>query len=245
MNKQNTTLRRWALVIMAGFVAWHMFATFLWISPNTPLRDVVPKAVLHGYMSPLFSQAWSVFAPEPINADYYLDVRAQIETDGEITTTEWVRPTDVEASLVRHNLAPSRAGVLATDITNELYSEFRDLEDDVEEVVGWNWHEEDWSSRLAARLDDEGAVVSYIRAERFVNAYATQVAYAVWGDDVIRIQYKVSRHPVIPFAERDNPEAERPEPITQFYGWRGVSENEGQSREQFRDYFCAAPRSLC
>lgn len=245
MNKQNKTLRRWVMVVMAGFVAWHMFATFLWISPNTPLRDVVPKAVLYGYMSPLFSQAWSVFAPEPINADYYLDVRAQLETDGEVTTTEWVRPTDVEASLVQYNLTPPRAGVLAADITGELYSAFRELEDESTEVVGWNWHEDNWSSRLGARLEEEGAAGSYVEAERLANAYATQVAYAVWGDDVLRIQYKVSRHPVIPFAERDNPNAERPEPISQFYGWRGVIENDGQSRDQFRDYFCAAPLGIC
>ncbi|WP_298041356.1 DUF5819 family protein [uncultured Microbacterium sp.] len=233
---------------MGLFVIWHIFATFLWVAPASPLREVVPKSALRGYMSPLFGQSWSVFAPSPINGDYYLDIRAQVKNgDGDESVTDWVRATDVETSWIRHNLTPPRSAGLAVDVTRGLYTEYKDLDESSQELVGLNWHKDAWNERLAERLTAESsnAPDKYLEAEERVAAYATQVAYAVWGDDVDKVQFRVSRQAVIPFSQRNNPEATRPEPVSQDYGWRGLIEYDGQSRDQFRDYFCSAPIGVC
>ena len=245
MTQQNVAVRRGVLAALALLVVWRLFATFLWVAPRSEAREVVPDGVLSAYMLPLFGQSWSVFAPDPIQADYHLDVRALVETDGEQTTTDWVRPTDAELSLAHHNLFPPRAAKVASDHTTALYSAYRDLDDEDLEAVGWDWFEGDWSARLAERLEGQGVSSRYIDAERIVAAYATQVAHAVWGDDVIRVQFRVSRQAVIPFDQRNAPDAERPDPVVQTYGWRGLIENEGQSRDDFRAYFCAVPRGVC
>jgi hypothetical protein len=75
-------------------------------------------------------------------------------------------------------------------------------------------------------------------AEHLATAYATQVAYAIWGADaVVEVQYRVSRQNVVPFAQRNNPNAQRPDPTFSTTGWRLPIEEEGQSREDFADVF--------
>lgn len=82
------------------FTAWHVFAWFLWIAPVSPLREVVPGKLLTQYMIPFFGQSWSVFAPEPINGDNRMLVRAVVRENGADKTTEWVNVTDVETQLM-------------------------------------------------------------------------------------------------------------------------------------------------
>ena len=85
------------LYIAMALTGFHLFASFLWIAPSSTLREVIPGNLLSQYMIPMWGQSWSVFAPEPINGDYYFDVRAVVSTpDGGEETTDWVRATDVE-----------------------------------------------------------------------------------------------------------------------------------------------------
>ena len=96
-KKTHPALKRTIMVIAMALTGFHLFATFLWIAPSSALREVIPGDLLSKYMIPMWGQSWSVFAPEPINGDYYFDVRAVVSTpDGGEETTDWVRATDVE-----------------------------------------------------------------------------------------------------------------------------------------------------
>ena len=239
---------RICMVIALVMTAWHIAASFLWIAPAGPARDAVPGDALRSYMLPMYGQSWSVFAPAPINGDHRLDIRAVVVEDGEERVTDWVRATDVEISLSRHNLFPPRAANLALNVTSAHKRAFDDLNDDHEVVVDLNYFEEDWQARLEENLksyDGEMAVDAYLETEEELTAYATQVAYAVWGDDVARVQFQTTRQNVIPFAERNEPDAEKPPLQVVNTGWRGLVERDGQSREQFADYFCSAPEDVC
>src|SRR5699024_11883296 len=98
------------------FTAFHVFATFLCIAPYAALREVVPVNALQNYMIPMFVQIWSVFAPEPINGDYRLQIRAVVTTDGEAHETEWVDATAAELTMHMHNLFPPRAAMTSNDV---------------------------------------------------------------------------------------------------------------------------------
>ncbi|MGO3175577.1 MAG: DUF5819 family protein, partial [Microbacterium gubbeenense] len=50
---------------LALVTAWHVFASFLWIAPWAPIRELVGQDRLASYMLPMLGQSWSVFAPEP------------------------------------------------------------------------------------------------------------------------------------------------------------------------------------
>jgi len=47
----------------------------------------------------------------------------------------------------------------------------------------------------------------------------------------------VSRQNIIPFAQRHNPDAVRPDPTVVLPGWRGLIVEEGQSDKNFADVF--------
>lgn len=243
-------LKRILVLIAVALTGWHLFATFLWVAPRSELRDVVPGDALREYMLPMFSQSWSVFAPTPISGDYYFEVRAAVEQDGELEVTEWVRASDVEQSLATYRPFPPRAAKGGFNQARAFYVEWQDLQTDAKEIARLNYYKgEDWSDRLRTGLlsqtEATADVENYLQEERRSLAYATQVALAVWGEDVERIQFKASRQAIIPWSQRDDPEVERPEPRVSNPGWRGLVVEEGQSQEAFTDYFCAAPMEVC
>lgn len=86
--------------------------------------------------------------------------------------------------------------------------------------------------------DENPSTAAYMAEEHLSTAYATQVAYAIWGADaVVKVQYRVSRQNVIPYKDRNDPSAQRPDPTFSTTGWRLPIEEEGQSRENFANTF--------
>lgn len=223
------------------FTLWHVFASFLWIAPYSALREIPTQQVLSGYMLPMFGQSWSVFAPEPINGDYHFNVRATITVDGEEVETGWVSATDVELSMIQYNLFPPRAGIQSSEVASGQMNAYNKLNDQQKAVIALDFAKDDWEDwmvRSFDKLEEKGpSTVEYMKAEHLATAYATQVAYAIWGDDVVKVQYRVSRQNVVPYANRNTPNAQRPEPTFSTTGWRLPIEEKGQSRSDFRDVF--------
>jgi len=222
---------------------WHVLASFLWIAPYSALREIPTQEALTAYMIPLFGQSWSVFAPEPINGDYHFNVRAVIEVDGAEVETGWVSATDVELSMIEYNLFPPRAGVQSSEVASGQMNAYNKLDDDQKAIVALDFDKndgEEWMIRSFDELEGERAsTAAYMNAEHLATTYATQVAYAIWGDDVEKVQYRVSRQNVVPFAQRNNPNAQRPDPTFSTTGWRLPIEEPGQSRDDFTDVFRA------
>lgn len=238
-----TTLKRVAILLGVFFTAWHIFATFLWIAPGSGLRQVVPGTMLHDYMIPMHGQSWSVFAPNPINGDYRLQVRAVVGEGAQAEETEWVDATAAEVTMLTHNLFPPRASNSAMDVASRFKGAYDKLNDGQQDIVALGYYEgDDWRDRLEQALvaqGNESAVPDYLKMERLADAYATQVAYAMWGPDVQQVQFIVSRQNVIPFAERNDPDAERPAVQPAPTGWRGLIVEPGQSQERFAEIFLA------
>lgn len=240
---------RITVVLASLFTVWHVFASFLWISPPSELRNIVPGDALASYMMPWYGQSWSVFAPAPINGDYKFEVRAIIE-DGvdnagmsAYTATDWVDATEAELSMSEYNLFPPRAAMLSTQQATKLLNLWKKLTPKQKEVVALGFYEGDaWLGRMQDTLTEAGGqpqtVTDYIVQERYTAAYATQVANAVWGEGrVSQVQFRVSRQDIIPFEERNDPDAVRPAPEAADTGWRGLIVMPGQSSENFARVF--------
>jgi len=229
---------RVVMIAAALFTAWHILASFLWIAPySASAREIVGQERLSSYMIPMLGQSWSVFAPEPINGDYRFEVRAVV--NGE--ETEWVSASDVELSMIRYHLFTPRAGIVGMDVSSQYKGAWGKLTEDQQGVVGLNYFKEDWEERMETALDAYGAdnVSAYMDQERRATAYATQVAIAIWGDDVERVQYQAIRQNVIPYNQRHDPDAERPGIQYSPSGWRGLIEVDGQSQDAFTKVFRA------
>lgn len=240
-TRRTSRLRRAVVVVLALLAAWQIFASFLWIAPPSGVRQLVPGNLLHGYMIPLQGQSWSVFAPAPINGDYRLQVRAWVSGKDDAYATPWVDATAVELTMFTHHLFPPRAAIQSTELASRFKGAYDKLNADHKVIVKLGYFDgDDWQQRLEKKLDSYGAeanVAAYLKQEHMIDAYATQVAYAMWGDDVTRVQWVVSRRNVVPFAERNDDDVERPDPQIALTGWRGLVEEKGQSREHFRQVF--------
>jgi len=233
------------------FTAWHVFASFLWIAPYSEnAREIAPDGVLTAYMIPFFGQSWSVFAPEPINGDYHFNVRAVIlDANGDEVETGWVSATDVELSMITYNLAPPRAGIQSSELASSYKDAFDRMQAVDKNVIGADFVVDEWEIGLRAALENqalddgideatrEARIDELLAEERRSTAYATQVAKAIWGEDVQRVQYRVSRQNIVPFEDRHNPEAKRPDPMVVLPGWRGPVVEPGQNEGNFASVF--------
>ncbi|PDQ34662.1 MAG: hypothetical protein B5766_10060 [Candidatus Lumbricidophila eiseniae] len=232
-------------VTVALFTAWHIFASFLWISPVTPLRDIIPaKGLLTSYMIPWFGQSWSVFAPEPINGNYIFRVRATVkDASGNEQITKWVDATLAEFAMAEYNLFPPRGANLAIHQASLLFGAYGALTDEQKKFTGQDFFTGDvWLGDLYDKMGGQSSATAtdYIVQERYTDAYATQVSLALWGGKdvtVTKVQYDVGRQNVIPFDKRDDPNA-KPEPYQPVItGWRGTIVMPEQSQSDFADTF--------
>ncbi|WP_210603581.1 DUF5819 family protein [Brevibacterium oceani] len=248
--RPRSAVKRTLMVIAMAITGFHLFASFLWIAPSSTLREVIPGDLLSKYMIPMWGQSWSVFAPEPINGDYYFDVRAVIKTDKGEEITQWVRATDVELDHSTYKLFPPRSAGLGIGVASDIKGSWEDLPDDQKAIVKLDYFKGDDSvDRLETKLgeydDPKNTVSSYLESEHTATAYATQVAKAIWGDDVQRVQYQAARRNVVPFADRNDKNAERPDIQPVPVGWRALVTEKHQSQEEFTKYFCSSDEVRC
>lgn len=239
---RRTALMRYVGVIAILLTGFHIFATFLWIAPNTPLRDLVGRDTLRSYMIPMYGQSWSVFAPDPINGNFDFRVRASVAgADGTTTETEWVNAVDVELTMQQHHFFPPRAYTLALSSASKLKTEWDKLGAEGQAVVAKGYFKgEDWHERMEEALRavaDDTVVTNYLKAETVANSYATQVAFALWGKNATTVQFEITRQNILPFDRRHEVDPE-PMPIQKVVtGWRGSLVQPGQSTERFAEIF--------
>lgn len=237
---------RVVLVLVTLVTAFHVFAQFLWIAPASALRELVPGHLLYSWQIPWFGQSWSVFAPDPINGNYHLKVRALVKDASGEHTTQWIDATDAEYELEYHKLLQPRAAALASEQASDYKSAWDDLTERQQEIVSWGYWKGDVPKgrfekalRNAAGDDEDArkAAGRFMSKHAFTLAYATQAARAVWGDDVVRVQFEVYRQNAIPFAERNDPAAQEPPKQYAPTGWRKPFVIAGQSQEAFTKVF--------
>ncbi|PSL36970.1 hypothetical protein CLV49_0573 [Labedella gwakjiensis] len=233
-------LQRIVVVVLVAIAGWHCAATYLWIAPGTAIREALPDGMLSSYMNPLFDQNWSVFAPDPIDGNYALEVRATVIGDGGREVTEWVDATEAEQSMLAGTLLQARAGIVGHKQAMKYYTAYFDLSEEQRGVIADGYFEGEWVERLrSAVIEVEGeseTVWTYLRQEWKATAYATQVARATWGDDVEQVQYRISRSNVVALENRDDPDAV-PAPTYIDSGWRGLVDRKNQSDSAFADVF--------
>ncbi|WP_069813521.1 DUF5819 family protein [Streptomyces sp. TP-A0874] len=96
-----------AALVVAGAVAVHLTMVFLHVAPE----NTVTKrhgALVDAYVYPEFEQNWKLFAPNPLQQNIAVQVRAEVRApDGGISTTGWTDLSAQDGAAIRHNLLPS------------------------------------------------------------------------------------------------------------------------------------------
>lgn len=212
-------------VALAQLVAVSLAA----LPPNRYSEAVAPHTT---YLSPMFTQNWRLFAPNPIAEDRSIRFQGSYRAaDGTQKRTEWVDWTDVELDLIHHRLIGGRAGYVTNKLFsplgaryNSLLGEQRDVADATDEKNPPTWAELR-ESLLTAGPSKPKSTSTYLRYERATIRLATDVLTARWPNRTFdSVRYSVNRQQVTPYESRggskEEREAARPTEIVRFGGWR-------------------------
>ncbi|CAM5734615.1 hypothetical protein SHIRM173S_04518 [Streptomyces hirsutus] len=96
-----------ALGIVAVVVCAHIGMTFLHVAPaNTVSKE--HAETIEDWIYPEFEQNWKLFAPNPLQQDISVQVRAEVLTpDGGVRTTGWYDLSAEDGRAIDGNLLPS------------------------------------------------------------------------------------------------------------------------------------------
>ncbi|MCP3819314.1 DUF5819 family protein [Streptomyces sp. A3M-1-3] len=96
-----------ALAVIGVFACVHLSMVFLHVAPSNTMTKQHGEAI-DGWIYPEFEQNWKLFAPNPLQQNIAVQVRADIRTPGgERRTTGWQDLTARDGARVRHNFFPS------------------------------------------------------------------------------------------------------------------------------------------
>jgi len=82
-------IKMWFSVLLA-FVVFHSTITIFYNLPITPFKSPFNK-VINIYMNPLFTQTWTLFAPNPVSTNIGVEVKFSYENNKK---TEWISFSD-------------------------------------------------------------------------------------------------------------------------------------------------------
>ena len=232
--------RATALVVATVLLA-HFAATFISVAPEDVLSNTVESTAAQ-YMSPLFDQSWSLYAPTPRfvkrNGSPQLIIRARLEDPRtkQLSTTSWLNVSSHEQSQKHDNPFAPRT----TWLTEELVFRMMNARDALSRNqlsltrgdysnAGWRELRADLNRQAGASTDD---IADYVQKERVVAALATQYARARWGPSVRAVQVRC----VFRMIPRFEDQSAGPTTKSDELGWRSTLTFVGQSERLFADY---------
>ncbi|MFI1014591.1 DUF5819 family protein [Streptomyces sp. NPDC020965] len=96
-----------ALALVSAVAAVHVGMVFLHVAPSNTMSKQYGKAV-DAWVYPEFEQNWKLFAPNPLQQNVAVEVKADLRTlDGGRATTDWINLTAKDGEAIRGNLFPS------------------------------------------------------------------------------------------------------------------------------------------
>ncbi|MGW2565619.1 DUF5819 family protein [Streptomyces sp. NPDC001537] len=95
------------LAVVAVLVCVHVGMVFLHVAPSNTLTKAHGKAI-DDWIYPEFEQNWKLFAPNPLQQNIAVQVRAEVEEkNGEVRTTGWYDLSAEDGQAIDGNLVPS------------------------------------------------------------------------------------------------------------------------------------------
>nr|WP_225881969.1 DUF5819 family protein [Streptomyces aureocirculatus] len=95
------------LAVVVATVCVHVGMLFLHVAPSNTVTKEHGRTV-EDWIYPEFEQNWKLFAPNPLQQNVAVEVRAQIRTaDGTSRTTRWYNLSAQDGAAIDHNPLPS------------------------------------------------------------------------------------------------------------------------------------------
>ena len=198
-----------ALLTCLVFTLGHTLMTIVHVAPINPISIAVDPAV-SAYMLPFFQQNWQLFAPEPINSENGILVRAAVRTDdGSETITEFYDLTSPTIQAIyASRLFPPRRTRLIVNIQQLLG--YRDpLAQRLRETLSGDQdlsEDELYNAQLEVFPLTPGEQATHDLAFEMLHSMAIEAAMSQWGEGVTAIQVRLTTNRFPPFSERGSDE---------------------------------------
>jgi uncharacterized protein DUF5819 len=101
-----------AVGALAVYALYHLALVFLFVSPTNTVSEEYDEG-MREYIYPEFEQSWQLFAPNPLQRDVAVEVRAEIREngadggDGGQRITDWISLTEMDLDGIEHHPMPS------------------------------------------------------------------------------------------------------------------------------------------
>ncbi|GGT20861.1 DUF5819 family protein [Streptomyces purpureus] len=96
-----------ALAVVAVLACFHVSMVFLHVAPSNTLTKQNGEAI-DGWVYPEFEQNWKLFAPNPLQQNISVQVRAEVVgAGGTRRTTDWIDLSAEDGAAIRGSLLPS------------------------------------------------------------------------------------------------------------------------------------------
>ncbi|MGW3937207.1 DUF5819 family protein [Streptomyces phaeochromogenes] len=199
-----------ALAVVAVAACVHVGMVFLHVAPSNTVTKQHGQAI-DEWIYPEFEQNWKLFAPNPLQQNIAVQVRADVRAaDGEIRTTRWYDLSALDGAAIDGNLLPSHTQ------QNELrraWDFFVATHDNANRPNGLRGAlSEKYLRRIVVlRLDREqaggrGAVVQQVQ----VRSRTSNVPPPKWSQEQVSDKPIVRVLPWWPVSEADRPAGTRP-----------------------------------
>ncbi|MFI7222581.1 DUF5819 family protein [Nonomuraea angiospora] len=173
--------------------------TFLYVAPWNPVYDRT-SSVVDAYIDPYFGQNWELFAPDPIDYNPRVLVRAKVKDP-----SGWERHTGY-IDIIEPELDKARGTLFASRVARLVGGARQMMTDaDVEPVMPEGTEEDEEAEEEPAEEPDKEFQAQAIQ---HMTVIATLAARAKWGDGVTAVQVRVSDQ-VIPRWEDQDAEIDK------------------------------------
>ncbi|MET9561508.1 DUF5819 family protein [Streptomyces tauricus] len=199
-----------AFALVAVVACAHLGMVFLHVAPSNTVTKQHGQAI-DEWIYPEFEQNWKLFAPNPLQQNIAVQVRAEVKSvDGAVRTTRWYDLSALDGRVIDGNLLPSHTQ------QNELrraWDFFAATHDNTNRPNGLRGDlSERYLRRIAVlRLDREeaggrGAVIQQVQ----VRSRTTNVPPPEWSEEQVSDKPVLRQLPWWPVADTDRAAGTRP-----------------------------------
>lgn len=170
-----------ALGAVAVAACWHLTLVFLHVAPSNTVSKQHAR-MIDGWIYPEFEQNWKLFAPNPLQQNIAVEVRAEVRTDeGRMVTGSWRGLSAEDGAAIRHSLLPSHTQ------QNELrraWDFFTTSHDEDNKSTGERGElAEQYLRRIALARLEPGRVAEGRIVRIQLRAATTEVSAPEWSDE--------------------------------------------------------------
>ncbi|MDR6225753.1 DUF5819 family protein [Desmospora profundinema] len=195
----------------------HFAFTGLYNAPLNPLK-AKHSNIIAGYMNPLFSQNWKLFAPNPASDNNTFYVRAQVKKEDGVKTTDWIDLTSymIERNQTNRFTPYNRLVRIQRGAVTAMVEE----DDLIVTLHRKAQSNEEAKKKLDDLHDDKRKSEQQEYGEKLLNRYAQAYLNSLHPEwEVTKTQLMLVETKAVPFSEKEKKEVETKTKVYQF-DWR-------------------------